>query len=172
MQSTDFLRALSSSARTNARERTAPIDLPFAGDTSFIDTLAKAKEGLISSGSTIKIAKGAEVSLTPDQLKRVSAAADLAEANGAGRALILIDGQALKLDVPTRTIIGAAEGSSTAVMPDIDSVISAASTGTVDKAAAAPLGPPAANYSGLHNLSLRNTITGFTAAKNVPVSAP
>jgi len=126
MQSTDFLKALGSSVRSNAHERTPASSTYAPGAPSFDEMLHKAQQGQLNSRLPVKIAKGVNITLSEDQLNRIADAADVAEANGAGRALILIDGKAIRLDVATRTVIGEAQSTSTAAMPDIDSVISAA----------------------------------------------
>src|SRR5689334_705012 len=106
---TDLLRQLGSGVRP-----VAPAASPPAGATAlkpgqvesagFADLLAAAKGGNVQTGLNISIAPNANVTLTPEQLARLSSAADRAQAAGLHDALVLIDGQALKLDVFTRTI--------------------------------------------------------------------
>jgi hypothetical protein len=71
----------------------------------------------------IRVLPGANVTLSPGQMLRIAQAADLAESKGIGRALVMIDGKVLRLDVATRTITAAAEASATVVEGDCDGVI-------------------------------------------------
>jgi hypothetical protein len=57
----------------------------------------------------VRIAQGSGVTLTEAQLERVQKAADVAEAHGATRAVLLIDGEELMLDVGAREITGRAD---------------------------------------------------------------
>jgi hypothetical protein len=98
----------------------APITGP-----DFDALLKQAADAEFSSGRTVTISPRADLQLTPEQLQRVSLAADRAEANGAGKALILIDGLALKVDVVSRTIEQAVDSGAQAVLTDIDAVLGA-----------------------------------------------
>src|SRR4051812_18153381 len=86
---------------------------PLRGDqiagADFGTLLQKAREGGLASGREVTIARGAGVSLTPEQLSQLSVAADRAEAQGATRALVMIDGKAIRLDVAMREVTGAAD---------------------------------------------------------------
>jgi hypothetical protein len=115
---------------------------PAAGP-DFDDLLKQAERGHLASGRTVTIGPRADLQLTPDQLQRVSLAADRAEANGAGKALILIDGLALKVDVVSRTIEQSIDSGAQSVLTDIDAVLGAPAAG----APAAAFGPtaPASN---------------------------
>lgn len=93
-------------------------------DSGFAELLAKAREGEISSGLPVTLAPGAEVELTESQLARVAKAADRAEAQGATRALLLIDGVALTLDVGVRQVTGSVD-MNTGMVTGIDAVLSA-----------------------------------------------
>lgn len=97
-----------------------------SGGPGFADLLAKAQGGEITSGLPVTIAKGAGVDLNAEQLARVGAAADRAQAAGADRAVVLIDGAAVKLDVATRTVTGPADLNPGAVHGDIGAVVVAA----------------------------------------------
>jgi hypothetical protein len=91
--------------------------------SDFASLLRQAREGEVSSGRPVTLARGAGVNLSADQLQRLAAAADRAEAEGATRALVMIDGQALRLDVTTREVTGAADLSRPGVMSGIDAVV-------------------------------------------------
>lgn len=94
-----------------------------AGQLDFAQLLTKAQAGELTSGLTVHTSPHAGVELTPMQLARLSVAADRAEAQGATRAVAIIDGQAVHLDVPTRTVLGKADMSSGKTITNIDSVI-------------------------------------------------
>jgi hypothetical protein len=66
--------------------------------------LAKAKSGELSSGLPVVVAPGAGVQLSGEQLTKLASAADVAEASGASKALVAIDGRMLTMDVATREI--------------------------------------------------------------------
>jgi len=123
----DLLRALSSGARSRGIAESAAVprtDTASAiGAASFQGLLEKARAGNVSSGLPVTIAKGAGVELTDEQLGRVAAAADRAQASGATRALVMIDGKAIKLDVGVRTITGSADLSSGKPLTGIDALI-------------------------------------------------
>jgi len=64
----------------------------------------------------------AGVELTHEQLERVARAADLAEREGATRALLIVDNQVLMFDVTSRTVTGRADASAQ-VLTGIDAVV-------------------------------------------------
>ena len=70
----------------------------------FDTLLDQARQGLVESGRTVSAGDATAEPLTPDQVQRLSSAADLAEASGARTALLMMDGRGLVLDVPTRTL--------------------------------------------------------------------
>ena len=112
-----------------------PAGIDAAGKTSgparagsgamFADLLASARAGEISSGAPVTIAKGAGVELSEDQLRRLSIAVDRAEASGATRALVMIDGMALRVDVGVRQVTGRAELAPGAALSGIDGIVQA-----------------------------------------------
>ena len=89
--------------------------------SNFAELLNKASGGLLSSGLQVSVAKDANVDLSQDQLQRLSKAADAAEAQGANRVLVMMDGQAYKLDVGVRQITGKVDMSG--VVTGVDGVI-------------------------------------------------
>lgn len=93
------------------------------GDVDFASLLEKARTGEIHSGRQVTIGSRANVELTQDQLLRLSAAADLAEAQGATRALVLLDGQALRIDVSMREVTEAVNLAKPGVLTNIDAVV-------------------------------------------------
>lgn len=71
---------------------------------NFSQLLARASEGSMHSGLPIELAFEPSPPLDLSQLERLAAAADQAQAAGAQRALMLIDGRGFVLDVQTRTL--------------------------------------------------------------------
>jgi hypothetical protein len=92
----------------------------------FDQLLQQAQTGQIQSGIPIRVARQAGLDLSPSQLTRLADAADRAEAAGASRALVMIDGMVLMMDVPQRTITGQADLSSTKVLNGVDAVVTVA----------------------------------------------
>ena len=133
---TDLLRRLGGvGASQVAREAPAT---PVSG-AGFDELLRRARVGDLSSERPISIASSVELDLSAEQLGRVAAAADRAEAAGASTVLVLMDGVALKLDVLTRTVTQKVDMADAAVITGIDAVVSASGGSR-----AAPLGPPSA----------------------------
>lgn len=149
-----LLGALGSMFRPSAQAAATATPTGQSGD--FTDALARAEAGTLASNAPIQIAKGLDLKLSQSQLSRLSGVADRAEAMGAARAIVLIDGRALTLDVGTRTITGTADMNSTQVHSDADAVITVAPEGAT--APTAPLGPPSAGAAALANPSLLQLI--------------
>ncbi len=77
---------------------------PGLADQSFQQLLTLASQGAIESGRQVQLAFEPKQSLDDEQIARLSTAADRAEAFGAKRAMMLIDGRGLLLDVEQRTL--------------------------------------------------------------------
>lgn len=114
---------------------------------SFKDMLAQAGSGAIHSDLPVKVAEGSGVSLTQEQLSRLQSAADAADAAGAHKALVLIDGVALEMDVQSRTIVSKIDPSAAGVRAGFDAVLTVPGEGS--SAAAGTIGPPASPPGGL-----------------------
>lgn len=110
------------SAGASAGTRSAGVD-----SADFRALLDQARAGQVSSGAQVRVGKDAGVALDDEQLQRLAQAADIAEANGVGRAVFLIDGLAVTMDVATRTITGIATADKTSVLADMDAVVTVAS---------------------------------------------
>lgn len=82
----------------------APADA--AKQADFQALLKQAQQGAVPSGRAVNISARVPIELTPEQLQRIGRIADRAEASGLSTALVLIDGQALTLDVQSRTVTG------------------------------------------------------------------
>jgi len=118
----DLLRMLSAQAVPGLAP-VAPSHTPAAGSLDFASLLSQAKAGQLASGREVSIARNAGVNLSDDQIKRLSVAADMAESQGATRALVHIDGMTLKLDVGMREVTGSVDLKSSNVLTGIDAVI-------------------------------------------------
>lgn len=79
----------------------------------------------------ISIAPGVDARLTASQLARIAPEAEKAEARGAGRAIVLVDGQAYALDVGTRTITGKVDLTGVDASSGFDAVLSVPPAPTV-----------------------------------------
>ncbi len=92
----------------------------------FQQALDAARNGELGSGRVVVSGAELGVDLSADQLERLSYAADVAEAEGAKTAAVLMDGMVIRLDVESRTALASspAEG---ALMTDVDVVLSAGS---------------------------------------------
>lgn len=102
----DALRLISPAGARPAASSPRPATGPAAASGGeFADLLARAAAGEIISGAPVTIARGLDLSLTDDQLARLSLAADRAEAEGLSTALMIIDGKSLLMDVRSRTIL-------------------------------------------------------------------
>lgn len=88
----------------------------------FASLLRGAEAGEVSSGMRVTVHSGAGLELSDDQLTRLSVAADRAESAGMTRAIALVDGQALILEVQTRSISGRVDPHQ-AMLTGIDGVI-------------------------------------------------
>jgi len=127
-------------------DRAGPAVAPIEG-RSFKDLLAQAGSGAIHSGLPVTVSKASGVSLTNEQLGRLQVAADAADAAGASRALVLIDGVALEMDVQSRTILSKIDASKPGVRAGFDAVLTVPGEGS--SAGAGTLGPPPSPPGGL-----------------------
>jgi hypothetical protein len=134
-----------------ARAAIRPAGLPpeQVQGADFASLLEKARTGEVSSGRGVEIARGAGVVLSPEQLAKIAVAADQAEANGATRALVMIDGLALRLDVTMREITGAVDMAAAGVLTDIDAVVNIPGDGRKPSVLPVPRSP-----AGVGNASL------------------
>jgi hypothetical protein len=118
----DLLRLLGSGVTPGAERPAAQTGA--AGGADFASLLTKARSGEVSSGRPVTIGRGAGIKLSEEQLAKIASVADRAEAQGATRALVLIDGMALKLDITLREITGRADLGSGGVLTGVDAVVS------------------------------------------------
>ena len=118
VSSAQLLRSLASGIRPGGNAAPTP-----PAGLAFESLLARARAGELTTGAPVKVTRSAGVNLTDEQLARLSIAADRAEAQGATRALVLIDGMALSLDVGVRTITDAIDMAAPAVHQGFDGVV-------------------------------------------------
>jgi len=111
---------------------TAPLE-----QQPFDELLASAKAGKLASGRAVSTAHEGEP-ISPEQLQRLAVAADRAESSGAQRAVLLLDGRALMLDVATRTI--SLELSASSAIEKIDTALYVPTES--EQTDTRPLGPP------------------------------
>ncbi|MHC4219388.1 MAG: hypothetical protein ACYSU7_13160 [Planctomycetota bacterium] len=122
-------------ARTSSAGPATPLE-----QQPFDELLAQAQQGRIESGRTVMTQYAAAEPFTGEELTRLSAAADLAEASGAKRALLLMNGRGLVLDVATRSLSGELAADTSSRMVGLDTAVYVAGEG--EESAAVPLRPP------------------------------
>jgi hypothetical protein len=86
----------------------------------------------LNGARPVTAAEGVDIKLSDEQWGRLSKAADAAQAQGATRALVLLDGEAFTLDVTTRQVLGKANLASGRATTGIDAVIQAPAAGTAN----------------------------------------
>jgi hypothetical protein len=129
---------------------------PAASDQDFSSLLERARAGEAASGASISIAKGLELNLSEEQLARLSVAADKAESQGAHRAVVLIDGMALKIDLATRTITEQVQSGQAGLLTEVDAVITVPTSG---EKAAPILSPPGVSPAAVATLLTPHEVT-------------
>lgn len=115
--------ALPGLATAAVRTVGSALDSLVPGTNGFADHLSKAQSDL--DRLPVKVGKGVEVELSSEQLARLAEAADRAEAEGAGTAVVMIDGMALELDVTMRTVRSVVDQSA-GIRTGIDAIVYAA----------------------------------------------
>jgi hypothetical protein len=126
----DYLRLLGTGASSvgaaskirGVGPRADPAAAPGVEHADFADLLARVQSGDLSSGINVSVDDDAGVSLNETDLAMLTLAADKAEAAGIRRALVLVAGQAVIMDVHTRTVVGKADMEG-GVLSGIDGVI-------------------------------------------------
>lgn len=120
----DMLRKLGST--TGPGPIKAALDRTAATADGFADLLRRAGAGELDTGRGVTIDRGVGLSLSPEQLSRVSRAADHAEAQGFAHAAVLLDGRVLMLDVTGRRITSVLDPGQPGALAGIDGVVNAA----------------------------------------------
>lgn len=101
MDAAQLLRRLTPAVNAGAR---AAVPTLFES-RGFEDLLAQALNGTVRSERDVRCACELQPPLDSSQLARLSAAADRAEAMGATRALMMIDGRGLEVDIAARAVM-------------------------------------------------------------------
>ncbi|MEM0983810.1 MAG: hypothetical protein AAGI17_07665 [Planctomycetota bacterium] len=89
----------------------------------FDELLSKARSGKIDPSLPVSVDPALGVEFSQDQLTKLAAAVDKAQASGAERAAVLIDGDAFELDVAKRQIIGRLKDAAGGLSVGIDALI-------------------------------------------------
>ncbi len=136
-----LLRQLEPVVRPGSTPSSSAPARPGLADQSFGALLALASRGAIESGRRVQVTFEPNETLDDQQITRLSAAADLAEASGARRAMTLIDGRGFVLDVEQRTLTAELlAGAGSRYVHELDAAIYVPGA---DEQEAEPLGPPA-----------------------------
>jgi hypothetical protein len=143
MDSARMLKRLEPAVRPRGAAGAAPPGAPRAPLESqrFDELLALVSTGSVNSGRAVQVKCAIDKPLDEQQMSRLAAAADLAEASGANRAVLLIDGRGLILDVPARALTQELTAASDALVVPLDAAVYVA-TGNEAGGGAAPSGPP------------------------------
>ncbi len=123
-------------ARTPTNRGSAAIE-----HQSFDQLMAQAARGEMESGRTTRLAFEPGEELDEQQIQRLSAAADRAEAAGARRALMMMDGRGFIMDVDQRTLTAELSFDS-AINVGVDAAVFVP---TGDERASTIVGPPGPN---------------------------
>ncbi|GJM19104.1 MAG: hypothetical protein DHS20C14_13170 [Phycisphaeraceae bacterium] len=97
-----------------------------ADGPGFAALLHAARAGELGSGMPVEIEPALRLELTEEQTARLEKAADRATSEGADRAVVVLDGKALVLDVEGRRVIDAKAIDEIGALTNIDAVIGAA----------------------------------------------
>lgn len=135
----------------------------------FEDLLTRAAASQVRTGAGVNVSARTGLTFSDEQLERLSLAADRAESQGITTALLLIDGQALTLDVGSRTITGVVDPGSAQAVAGIDGVVTVPAA---DEGRPAALAIPTSWSLGLGNASLASLLERVAAdlrsASNTP----
>jgi hypothetical protein len=162
----NLLRGLASGVlpggvETARKNGNTPADISSASFSQLFKSISRSGSGL-----PVSIAAGTGLELSSEQLSRIALAADKAQAQGASRALVMIDGQALQLDVGVRQVTGKVDLNSTDVLSGIDTVVWAGgSSGGAKDGTAASGGPSSLRFKELNgwNPSLLRVLSDGSA---------
>ena len=143
MQGGDLLNALiaAGEVRRPVQAAAKTADSAAGADRAFAMLLAKARGGELASGVQVSVDKSSGVSLTSEQLDRVSLAADKATAAGANNALVVVDGRWLEVDLQSRTVTGEIKPEAFEPVTGYDAIVRAPAASEGGKAPASGAGP-------------------------------
>ncbi|MEM7628621.1 MAG: hypothetical protein AAF356_04275 [Planctomycetota bacterium] len=137
----DLLRALGSGVVPGRDVTGGGGSVGAGGGVDFNAMLEGARRGELSTGRPVAVEPGLDLDLSDEQMERLSRAVDRAESSGAGRALVLLDGQALTVDVNDRRVIAQQGLGDERVLTDIDAVVPAPSEDDLEEPESL-IGPP------------------------------
>jgi hypothetical protein len=120
---TQLLRLLEPSVRPGFAAPAAIKGVEPLEQRSFSQLLSAAATGDVRSGRQVQLACEPSPPLSAAQLERLAAAGDLAEASGSRRALMMLDGRGLVMDVSSRTILAELSPDESSRMFQVDSTI-------------------------------------------------
>jgi len=112
---------------------------------SFDDLIALVSTGQIETGRPVGVDSTIQDEWTDDDRRRLAAAADLAEAHGARRAVLVMDGRGFLLDVAGRQLTDDLATGEARIL-DVDAAVQVASPGDAPPPAG-PTGLPPASVS-------------------------
>ena len=120
----DLLRHLASGIIPGSSTTSSQPAQPGAAD--FAKLLAQAKDGQLASNQPVSVSPRSKLNLSPDQMQRLSVAADRAQAAGLHTAMVMLDGKPLLMDVQSRQVLGAFDASAREAST-VDGVVAAPS---------------------------------------------
>ncbi|MCA9289996.1 MAG: hypothetical protein KDA25_02645 [Phycisphaerales bacterium] len=107
---------------------------------SFDQLLTLVSHGSVSSGRQVRLEFEADPPFEAEQMERMGAAADVAAASGAARALLLVDGRGVVLDVAERVLAQELRAGGTSPLVALDAAVHV--SGPDDPVASGPTPPP------------------------------
>lgn len=90
---------------------------------SFDELLALVSDGWVLSDRAVTLEFVADHELTDEQMTRLAIAADVAEESGAARALMLIDGRGLVLEVSDRSLVSELTDDQASQLAQLDAAV-------------------------------------------------
>jgi hypothetical protein len=113
-------------------------------EQGFGEMLALVASGAIHSDRPLEIADGADLTapIDDDDLARLAAAADLAESRGARRAVMLLGGRGVVVDVADRRVSGELTADPSRQLMEIDAAVYVTTADETAPAGGTPIGPP------------------------------
>lgn len=104
MSSAQLLKQLDPMIRPGSVQSNGPSSRRPVEQQGFDELLAAVSKGSIGSGEPVTASPSIDPPLSTEQLDRLAKAADLAQANGAARVMMMIDDRMVLVDVATRQV--------------------------------------------------------------------
>lgn len=105
-------------AGSTGKAPTSPLE-----QQSFDQLMTLVARGDVRSDRAVRVDFATDDELTPEQLDRLAGAADQAQAHGARRAVMLIDGRGLVMDVAERALTAELSAADSGAVMDIDAAV-------------------------------------------------